>query len=132
MDPETAITKRYNKEEYILSFSAQGVSVFVTDIHRDVYIDLKALFIIDKGLFKQYFTKGAFRQALDNGLNFYSNRASFSHFQTELTEHCKQFNMFFETNIKRRKNIDKEALQQFFNYTLKLCKDYTKINYEYT
>ena len=91
---------RFNKENYMLSFSVEGISVFVTDIHQEAYADLEVLYIIDKGLFKQYFTTKAFQRALDNGLKFYSNKSTFDSFQKELNDHCKKFKLFFESDIK--------------------------------
>ena len=37
------------KDDYILTFLVHGVSVFVTDIHVDVYKELEVLFLIDNG-----------------------------------------------------------------------------------
>lgn len=116
----------------MLSFSVEGVSVFVTDIHREAYVDLEVLYIIDRGLFKQYFTKKAFQRALDGGLIFYSDKSAFSNFQKEMHEHCKKFELFFDSSIKGRDSISSEILQKFFDYTVKLCKDYAKMNFEYT
>jgi len=124
--------QRFNKDDYMLSFSVEGVSVFVTDIHREAYADLEVLYIIDHGLFKQYFTKKAFQRALDNGLKFYSNKAEFDNFQKELNDHCKKFKLFFASDIKGKNTLSSETLQQFFDYTVKLCKEYAKMNFEYT
>ena len=126
------VAKRFNKEDYILTFSVEGVNVFVTDIHRDVYVDLEVLFIIEKGLFKQYFTKKAFERALNKGVQFYGDKDGFDRFENELNEHCRQFQLFFEREIKTRDVINVENLQLFFDYTIKLCKEYTKMNVEYT
>ena len=123
---------KFNKDDYILSFSVEGVSVFVTDIHREAYADLEVLYIIDHGLFKQYFTKKAFQHALDNGLTFYSDKSAFNTFQKELNDHCKKFKKFFESEIKGKNILSAETLQKFFDYTTKLCKEYAKMNFEYT
>ncbi len=122
---------KFNKDDYMLSFSVEGVSVFVTDVHREAYAELEVLYIIDRGLFKQYFTKKAFQRALDNGLKFYSNKSTFDSFQKELNDHCKKFKLFFESDIKRKDTISSETLQKFFDYTTKLCKEYAKMNFEY-
>ncbi len=129
---EREIAEKFNSDDYLLSFSVEGVNIFVTDIHRDVYIDLEVLFIIDHGLFKQYFTKRAFARALENGVKFYSDKISFDHFQDGLDDHCRKFKIFFESEIKSRDSISSATVQQFFDYTIKLCKEYTKMNFEYT
>jgi len=49
------VTNYPKPKNYILSLWFQGVSVFVTDIHRDVYKELEVIYIIDNGTFKQYF-----------------------------------------------------------------------------
>src|SRR3989338_1164421 len=129
---EKEIVEKFNRDDYILSFSVEGVNVFVTDIHREVYVDLEVLFIIDKKLFKQYFTKKAFARALENGVKFYSDEIAFEHFQNGLEDHCQIFRIFFESEIKGRDSISSAILRQFFDYTIKLCKEYTKMNFEYT
>ena len=123
---------RFNKENYMLSFSVEGISVFVTDIHQEAYADLEVLYIIDKGLFKQYFTTKAFQRALDKGLAFYSDKSAFDVFQKELKDYCKYFRLFFESDIKGKNALSSETLQKFFEYTSKLCKEYAKMNFEYT
>ena len=65
LNDKAETTKKFDKDDYILSFWVQGVSIFVTDIHLDVYSHLGILFIIDNGMFKQYFLKTAYEQALD-------------------------------------------------------------------
>ncbi len=124
--------KRFNKEDYILSFAVEGVNIFVTDIHRDVYIDLEVLFIIENGMFKQYFTRNAFERALEKGVEFYSSKDKFDSFEKEVKDHCTQFKNFFETEIKGKDKISKEMLKKFFDYAIKLCKEYTMMNIEHT
>lgn len=126
------IIEKYNKNDYILSFAVEGVNVFVTDIHRDVYMELEALFIIDNGMFKQYFTKKAFERALERGVDFYSSEEKFNSYVNEVKSHHAEFKQFFETEIKGKDSISKETLQKFFFHTVKLCKDYTMMNIEHT
>lgn len=126
-------TKKYfKKDDYILSFWVQGVSVFVTDIHLDVYKILQVLYIIDNGMFKQYFTKKAYDQALDRGIAFYSDKNAFDSYQKDLSSHCDKFNKFFESEIKNQKTLSREKVVKFFEYTKKLCGDYTQMNFETT
>lgn len=124
--------KNFKKDDYILSFSVQGVSVFVTDIHVDAYKSLEPLFIIEKGLFKQYFTKKAYERALDRGLAFYRDKHAFTNYRKGITSHCDLFKIFFETKIKKQKKLSRSKVAKFFQYTRKLCGDYTKMNFEYT
>ena len=124
--------KDFRKEDYILSFWVQGVSIFVTDIHLDVYSHLGILFIIDNGMFKQYFLKTAYEQALEDGLKFYSDKHAVKEYQKDLQSHCNELDKFFNTEIKEHSNLPKETLQKFFAYTQKLVGDYTKMNFEYT
>lgn len=122
----------FKKDDYILSFWVQGVSVFVTDIHLEAYRELEVLYIIDNGMFKQYFTKKAYEHALDRGLKFYSDQNAFSDYQKDLTAHCDSFRKFFESEIKDKQSLSKNAVIKFFEYTKKLCGDYAKMNLEFT
>lgn len=122
----------FRKDDYVLSFSVQGINVFITDVHREAYSDLEVLYIIDNGTFNQYFTKNAFRAALESGVNFYSSESEFLNYQKDLRNHCNNFEQFFDLKIKNKDSISKEVLSEFFNFTIKLCKDYTKMNFEYT
>lgn len=122
----------FNKNDYILSFLVHGVSVFVTDIHVDVYKDLGVLFLIDQGMFKQYFERAAFEAALDKGVAFYSDDHAFSQYQNSLKDHCSQFDSFYETSIKNHEVLSKDAVKTLFDFTTKLCKDYTLMNIEHT
>ncbi|NTU47012.1 hypothetical protein HGA88_05285 [Candidatus Roizmanbacteria bacterium] len=120
------------RSDYTLAFWVQGVSVFVTDIHVDVYNDLRALFLIDQGIFKQYFENDAYQAALDRGLKFYSDQNSFMEYKKQLETHIKDFREFFETKMKGKRNLSADATETFFTYTVKLCKDYTRMNFEFT
>jgi phosphohistidine swiveling domain-containing protein len=124
--------KNINPEKYILTFKANGVSVFVTDIHRDVYLHLKALFTISSNEFKQYFTKIEYEKSLSKGLKFYNDIQAVKKYKKNTLEHCKKFTKFFNTEIKNKKQITQPVLRSFFSYTKKLCKDYTKMNVEFT
>ncbi len=123
---------KLNKDEYILSFWVQGVSVFVTDIHVDVYKELEVLFLLDNGLFKQYFTKTAYQKALERGLVFYSDKDAFDNYKKALIKHCQTLEEFFNSEIKGKKKLSVKTVQTFFEYTTKLCKDYTFMNFEFT
>lgn len=131
LDKMSAIRK-YKKEDYILVFWVQGVSVFVTDIHLDVYRELEVLYLIDKGTFKQYFTKDAYARALDRGLVFYSDKNAFDTYQKDLSTHSDTFKGFFEAQIKDKGTLTREEVSTFFAYAKKLCGDYGKMNIEYT
>lgn len=124
--------KGFSKDDYILSFLVQGVSVFVTDIHVDVYKELEVLFLIDNGVFKQYFTKVAYEKALDRGLEFYSDKDVFKKYRSDLIQHIGTFKDFYANEIKGKKELSREATETFFEYTTKLCKDYTLMNFEHT
>ena len=124
--------KGLHKNDYVLSFLVHGVSVFVTDIHVDVYKELGVLFLIDQGMFKQYFERSAYETALDMGVNFYSDEDAFSEYQKSLKEHCGQFDSFYETQIKDRDALTKDVVQRLFDFTTKLCKDYSLMNIEHT
>ena len=121
-----------NKKDYILAFWVQGVSVFVTDIHVDVYRELEVLFLIDNGLFKQYFTNEAYRKALDRGLKFYSDNNAFTRYKQDLLKHMDTFQDFFVKKIHDNEKLSKDIIQTFFEHTIKLCKDYTRMNFEFT
>lgn len=124
--------KMFNKDDYMLALWFQGVSVFVTDIHNDLYKDLEALFIIDNGMFKQYFTQKAYKRALERGVKFYSDKHAFDQYKNDLFLHCNKFKEFFESEIKNKKTLSKDTVELFFAYTKKLCGDYTKMNFEFT
>lgn len=123
---------QFNPDDYILSFIAQGISIFVTDIHVDVYKDLEVVFLIEKGTFKQYFTKKAYETALDRGLKFYSEENAFENYRKELVDHCDIFEKFFSEKIKGKDNLTMDIVKTFFEYTTKLCQDYTRMNVEFT
>ena len=124
--------KKLARSDYILSFWVQGVSVFVTDIHRDAYQDLEVLFVIDNGLFKQYFAKTAYERALQRGLEFYRDEGAFVDYRRQLTALCAEFERFFGLELKGRQSLDAELVGRFFDLTRKLCGDYTKMNFEFT
>lgn len=132
LNKSSEVEKEFNKNDYILSFWVQGVSVFVTDIHLEAYKELEVLYIIDDGMFKQYFTKEAYEHALDRGLKFYSDKHAFNNYQKELFAHCNTFRDFFESEVKDKKSLPKEVVAKFFKYTEKLCEDYAKMNFEFT
>lgn len=121
-----------NKQNYTLAFWVQGVSVFVTDIHVDVYRELEVLFLIDNGLFKQYFTNETYKKALDRGLQFYSDKNAFIHYRQDLLKHIDTFKEFYNKKIHRKEKLSKDLVQTFFELTIKLCKDYTRMNFEFT
>lgn len=123
---------KFNKNDYTLSFLAHGVSVFVTDIHVDVYKELEVLFLIDNGIFKQYFTNKAYEAALDRGLDFYRDKDAFNNYREALRKHCDKFEKFFIEKVKGKNQLTLEIVQTFFDYTTKLCKDYTYMNVEFT
>lgn len=125
-------TKDFRKDDYMLSFWVQGVSVFITDIHLEAYKILEVLYVIDNGMFKQYFTKKAYDRALDKGLTFYSDKHAFDNYQKDLSSHCDKFKEFFESEIKNQKTLSREKVVKFFEYTKKLCGDYAQMNFEST
>ena len=128
----TRVHNTFKKEDYILSFWVQGVSVFVTDVHLDVYKELEVLYIIDYGMFKQYFTKIAYERALDRGLAFYSDPNAFELYKKDLTNHCEKFKNFFDSEIKEKSSLSKETINILFDFTRKLCGEYAKMNFEFT
>ena len=128
----SSISMKLSKEDYLLSFWVRGVSVFVTDINREAYADLEVLYIIDHGLFKQYFTKKAFKKALNKGLRFYSDTHAFKYYKEKLTRECKVFRGFFNADVKNTSYISKKTLKIFFGCSVKLCKEYTMMNFEHT
>jgi len=123
---------KFNKNDYTLSFLAHGVSVFVTDIHVDVYKELEVLFLIDEGTFKQYFTNKAYTAALDRGLDFYRDKDGFNNYRKALKQHCDKSEKFFVEKVKGKNQLTLETVQTFFDNTIKLCKDYTYMNVEFT
>lgn len=132
--PHTQTTQigRFATNDYILSFWAQGVNVFVTDVHVDAYKDLEALFIIDNGMFKQYFTKIAYAKALESGVKFYSDIQAYDKYHNDLLVHCHIFKKLYKTKIYKQNSLTKDDVERFCQYTVKLCKDYTKMNFEFT
>lgn len=119
-------------ENYVLSFKATGVSVYVTDIHKNVYKNMHVLFIISNNTFYQYFPIVNYNKALDKGLRFYKNSDQVNEYINNLLRLLKDFRQFFLENIKGKKHLPKNILRKFFSYTTKLCTDYTKMNIEYT
>lgn len=91
-----SLLKSIDPSKYILSFKANGVSVFVTDIHRNVYFEMEVVFIIDHGAFGQYFPEKTFQKALNRGLNFYKNNTKFDKYVKNLRQHKKNFQEFFK------------------------------------
>jgi phosphoenolpyruvate synthase/pyruvate phosphate dikinase len=128
----TEVAHLFKRKDYMLSFSVKGVSIFVTDIHADIYSHLEALFIIDHGLFRQFFTHTAYEQALDQGLAFYSDEYAFGNYQKALSSHCDALRDFFNLEIKGQEMLSYENVALFFEYTKKLCGDYVKMNFEFT
>jgi phosphohistidine swiveling domain-containing protein len=122
----------FSRENYLLAFWAQGVSAFVTDIHVDVYRDLEVLFLIDEGMFKQYFPHAAFERALDRGFAFYADEYAYGAYKRDLEGHCDTFREFFTTHVENKQSLSKATLQIFFAYTIQLCKQYTWMNFEHT
>ena len=122
----------FKKDDYLLTFWVQGVSVFVTDIHLQAYAALEVLYIIERGVFKQYFTKTAYEQALDRGLVFYRDPLAFDQYRAELSAHCEMLKRFFQREIASHEVLSRDAVEMFFAYTRKLCGEYAKMNFEYT
>jgi phosphoenolpyruvate synthase/pyruvate phosphate dikinase len=120
------------KDDYILTFWTRGVNIVVTDICKDMFIDLDPLFIIDKGFFKQYFRKEAFEKSLEYGVKLYGDNNAFDKYQENLKTHCKNFQEFFENIIKDKEKVTEDQLQKFFDYSVILCKEYSKMDFEYT
>jgi phosphohistidine swiveling domain-containing protein len=110
----------------------QGVNVFTTDVHAEIYAPLEALFIIDHGMFKQYFTKTALERALARGLKFYSSTGEFAKYKREIIGLCDEFKNWFKIEVKGRDNLDKKTVAKFIKLTEQLCGDYTKMNFEFT
>ncbi|MCL2038011.1 PEP-utilizing enzyme [Candidatus Saccharibacteria bacterium] len=123
---------RFNRDNYMLAFQAQGVNVFTTDIHAEIYAPLKALFMIDNGLFKQYFTKEAYELALQRGLKFYSDRAKFMKYQREMKKLIDELENFYKTELEDANSLSIDQAKQFIRLVEKLCGDYTKMNFEFT
>ncbi len=122
----------FKKSDYMLSFWVQGVSVFVTDIHLDAYKELEVLYIIDQGMFKQYFTNAAYQRALVKGLEFYSDPIAFDTYREDLLAHCDICKEFFDSSIADKVELFRETVEVFFSHTRKLCGDYAKMNLEFT
>ncbi len=122
----------YKKGDYVLTFWAKGVSPLVTDISREGYVELEVLYIIDNGIFKQYFPKKAYERALDEGLEFYKNARSVEGYQQALNDHIKSFEDFFLLNIKDKQTIPEKDVAEFFKYAVRLSKEYLKMGFEYT
>ena len=104
----------------------------MTDIHLDVYRDLEVLYLIENGVFKQYFTRSAYERALDRGIVFYSDERAFDLYGKDIIAHCGKLKVFFEDEIKNKKVLSREEVASFFAYAKKLCGDYGKMNIEYT
>ncbi len=124
--------RTFRKADYLLSFWVEGVSVLVTDVHRVCYARLEALFIIDRGLFKQYFTNRAYEQALAEGLKFYSSPTAVERYQQELRAFMSEFRSFFSREIAGDRPLTAEAVATLFRHTVRLCGDYTRMNFEFT
>lgn len=123
---------KFKKEDYVLSFQVEGVSVLVSDIHKFAYADLEVLYIIDNGLFKQYYTKKALERALDRGLKFYSDSKAFKIYRDDLNAHIKKFKRFFEKVLKKKEIFSVTELNKLFTFTGILAVLYAKMNFEYT
>ncbi len=118
-------------KNYILTFKARGVSVFVTDVHRDVYKHLHVIFLIRKGNFYQLFPKKYYALALEEGVKFYKNTSSLNQYVKNLKALIIDIKSF-HSRLLSSKNLSKNEFEVFFNLITKLCKDYTKMNTEYT
>lgn len=127
-----SVPTSFRKEDYLLSFWVQGVSIFVSDIHTSVYKPLEVLYIIDQGLFKQYFTKKAYERALEEGLEFYSEEQVFNNYQKNLSQHCEKIEEFCAMQLQGKTNLSKEVVATFFDYIQKLCGNYAQMNFERT
>ena len=125
-------TPHFRKEDYILSFWVRGVSILVTDLHRDVYGALETLFIIDRGMFKQYFTRRAYGRAKEEGVLFYSDPQAFDRYREELLAQCERMNDFYISDIRDAAGVTKESVSTIFEYAKKLCGDYVQMNFERT
>lgn len=126
------LQKNINPKKYILTFKAKGVSIFATDIHKDVYSHMKVLFTIRTGEFKQYFPLINYEQALNRGLVFYKNNYHVDNYIKKLKTLNKNFLKFYNKSIHEQKQITPDVLRKFFRYTINLCRDYTKMNVEFT
>ncbi|MFA7302171.1 MAG: PEP/pyruvate-binding domain-containing protein [Candidatus Paceibacterota bacterium] len=121
-----------NKEDYILTFWARGVSPLVVDINTRAYARLEALCMLDHGLFKQYFKKSAYTEVLNEGLAFYADENAPTEYQIGLRAHCCTFQNFFDTVIRDADSLSVESIKTFLAYSTTLFGEYNKMNYEYT
>jgi phosphoenolpyruvate synthase/pyruvate phosphate dikinase len=124
--------KTFNRDNYILSFWARGISIFLADINTIGYKRLEILTVIDDGVFKQYFTKKAFNQALDDGLKFYSDKNSFDIFQKDLLGFAERFENFMKERIRGKSSISREMVTKFIDYAVKFLAAYDQMNFEST
>ena len=128
---QTTSTHLLQKEDYVLTFWVSGMSILVTDMCKDMYKKLKAVFMLHEGKFKQYFRKDAFEQTMEEWLQFYSDEEAFDIYQKNLLSFCADFKQFFTTQITSEL-INKDNVKAFFLQSIQLLKEYNKMNFEYT
>lgn len=122
----------FKKIDYVLTFWAKGVSVLVADINSASYRALEILSIIDNGLFKQYFARHAYEQALQEGLAFYSDPDAYTTYHAGLVENIEALKAFYAHHISSKKSLTREQVQEFFRHACTLLTEYNRMNSEYT
>jgi hypothetical protein len=115
-----------------LTFQAGGFSPLVTDFCKEMYAELKALFIVKKSIIKQYFHNVALKKSRERGVVFYSDTQQVNQYLQQTPDFIKDFQNFYNHTLKGKEKITRENCITFFHLVKECHKLYAIMNYEYT
>ncbi len=114
---------------YQLSFKGYGVSVLVTDLSTRMFEVMDPLFMLDKGMYYQYFPQERAVFALEWGLEFYLDRKKFRLFELHLRELCAELKERYGKTIGK---LSEDRVRDFFDLVVAIAVEYGKMNTEFT
>ncbi|MDR0282287.1 MAG: hypothetical protein LBI53_03000 [Candidatus Peribacteria bacterium] len=117
-------------ENYILSFQAGGLTPLMTDICREAFADLKALFIVENGWMKQYLRNDVVTEAGKEGIEFFNNDEKIITYINQMKSLIANFQEFYSHKIIKKNEISREDCKIFLHLVVELNKLYAITNYE--
>ncbi len=121
-----------NKEDYVITFWASGVSILYTDMVVDMYKSYDPLICIYKGKYYQYLRREKFELAGNVGINLYGNKEKFEKYLNDLKVISDNFKKYCSLHISQEQSITKPIVEEFFEHALKFHRAYSETGFEHT
>ncbi len=120
------------KEDYVMTFSASGVSILYTDMVIDMYKQYDPLICIHNSKYFQYLRLEKFELAGNEGISLYGNKEQSEKYFKELNSTCENLKQYCSKKITKEKEITKLIIKEFFDYALRFHTAYSKTGFEHT